>query len=139
MPEERKPFEIWAVIELFGHKQVAGRVTEEPLFGTALLRVDVPAVSEWPAHTKYFGGTSIYAVHPCSEEVARATAERLAEQYGYTPMPVAVPELNEARRIIREAQAARGGTKQLAPAGSFADQFDDDDDDDDFDEDDLPL
>jgi len=35
-------FETWAVVELFGHVRMAGRVTEQELFGSKLGRVDVP-------------------------------------------------------------------------------------------------
>lgn len=35
-------FEGWAVVELFGHNQIAGYVTDAPQFGTSMMRVDVP-------------------------------------------------------------------------------------------------
>jgi hypothetical protein len=125
MQAEKKPFETWAIVELMGHNQIAGRVTEEPIAGTALLRVDVPQVGEWPGHTKYFGGGSIYAIHPCTEDIARSAAERLQSQYGYTPLPVAVPELTEARAVLADAARTRIALAAGQPARGA---FDDDDD-----------
>lgn len=114
MSDQQQGLDTWAVVELLGHRQIAGRVTEEPVAGTNMLRVDVPAVDEWPAHTKYFGGGSIYAIHPCTEDIARKASANLAAAWGYTPMPVSVPELSAASSVIREARAARS---QQLPAG----------------------
>lgn len=83
-------FDHWAVVELFGHQQLAGRVTEQSIGGAAFLRVDVPEqparpkVHAWdedqpsiPAYTRYFSGGAIYALNPCTEEVAKLAAERM--------------------------------------------------------------
>lgn len=41
--DESKPtFDSWAIVEIMGHDKYAGRVTEEPLFGVNMLRIDVP-------------------------------------------------------------------------------------------------
>jgi len=86
-------FESWAVVELMGHHVLAGYVTEAEHFGTALLRIDVPADPEdteaRPAFTKYFGAASIYGVTPCSEEFARVARKRTSER----PVSVYMPEL----------------------------------------------
>lgn len=66
----------WAVVELFGHKTIAGRITKETsLF--PLLRIDVPATSAAPAYTVEYGPAAIYGITYVSEQVARATAESL--------------------------------------------------------------
>lgn len=114
MEAEKKPFETWAIVELMGHHQIAGRATEESIAGQNMLRVDVPAVGERLPHTKYFGGGSIYAIHPCTEAIACAAAERLATRWGYTPLPVAVPDLTEAMDTIKRAEAARASTPVAA-------------------------
>lgn len=36
----------WAIVELFGHKVIAGEISEVDVAGTQMLRVDVPAVGE---------------------------------------------------------------------------------------------
>lgn len=135
MQAEKRPFETWGVVELMGHQQIAGRVTEESIAGVNMLRVDVPELSpERPGHTKYFGGGSIYAIHPCSEELARQVADRLAHQYGFTPLPVAVPDLTQAMNVVRQAEAARASVPALA--SGVSDDYEDEDDEDDYDQDD---
>lgn len=67
----------WAIVELMGHKVVAGYVTEETKFGTPLCRIDVPETSAHPQFTQLYGGSALYCVTPVSEEVARLTAERM--------------------------------------------------------------
>ena len=77
------------MVELFGHQQIAGRVTEASIGGCSFLRVDVPdqpaldkrgyyeAQPELPAYTRYFGQGAIYAMTPCSEDAARMVATRI--------------------------------------------------------------
>lgn len=36
----------WAVVEIFGHQRYAGQVSEQPIAGDKLVRVDVPAIPE---------------------------------------------------------------------------------------------
>ena len=81
-----KSFETWAVIEVMGHKRLAGFVTEQTVAGAAFVRVDVPAVLnadttvELPAFTKLLGAGSIYAITPCTEETARAFVCKMRER-----------------------------------------------------------
>lgn len=78
----------WAVVELFGHKTIAGQITKEtnPF---PLLRIDVPATSDYPDYTVEYGPTAIYGITYVSEEVARATAESLRVR----PINVYTPDL----------------------------------------------
>jgi len=79
MMEEKETltFEGWAIVELFGHNQIAGYVTDTPQFGTSMMRVDVPEFGDNPGYTKFFGGSAIYAITPTTEEIARMAAARL--------------------------------------------------------------
>lgn len=78
----------WAVVELFGHKTIAGQITKETgLF--PLLRIDVPATSDYPAYTVEYGPAAIYGITYVSEAVAKATAESL----GVKPIAVYSPDL----------------------------------------------
>lgn len=70
-------FDHWCIVELMGHQRIAGRVTEQNVFGTALMRVDVPEVDGHPGFTKFYGASAIYAVTPVDERVARAVASSL--------------------------------------------------------------
>jgi hypothetical protein len=73
MPEEN---EQWAVVEIMGHVQTAGRISRPGDWG-GLLRVDVPTDGTY--RTEYYGMAAIYAVKLVSEEIARAYAERNTE------------------------------------------------------------
>lgn len=75
--ETKTTFEGWAVIELFGHNQIAGYVTDTAQFGASMMRVDVPEIGDNPGYTKFFGGAAIYAITPTTEEIARIAAQRL--------------------------------------------------------------
>jgi hypothetical protein len=70
-------FDIWCMVELFGHSKIAGRCTEQNIAGTNMLRVDVPETSKQPAFTRFFGSGAIYAINPIDEETARFYANKL--------------------------------------------------------------
>lgn len=75
-------FDHWCIVELMGHQRIAGKVTEQNVFGTALMRVDVPEVEGRPGFTKFYGASAIYAVTPVEEQVVRA----LAQAYDVRPV-----------------------------------------------------
>lgn len=70
-------FELWCLVELFGHNKIAGLVTEQTIGGSSFIRVDVPAVGETQPFTRFFNGTAIYALNPMEEDTCKAIAERL--------------------------------------------------------------
>lgn len=78
--------EQWAIVEIFGHQRIAGRVTEQTIGGCAFVRVDVPACDEIPGHsaaqafTKLYGQGAIYAITFVDEAAARMTARQLRIQ-----------------------------------------------------------
>lgn len=77
MPEETTPkFEHWAIVELFGHQQIAGHVTECVIAGQGFIQVDVPTVEDQPGYTRLLGPSSIYSIIPTTEEVCRAFVDR---------------------------------------------------------------
>lgn len=65
-------FEAWGLVELMGHQRVAGRLSEQPLGGGNLLRVDIPNGETF--RTAYYGASAIYAVHITDEAAARKLA-----------------------------------------------------------------
>jgi len=70
-------FESWAIVELFGHNQIAGKCSEQNIAGTNMLRVDVPETDEQPPFTRFLGSGAIYAINPVTEEIARHWARSL--------------------------------------------------------------
>ena len=71
------PPEEWAIVEVMGHRQHAGRISEVTRFGAVLLRVDQPAGDGFA--TVLIGGASIYALTIVTEARARATAARMSD------------------------------------------------------------
>jgi hypothetical protein len=45
------PFETFAIVELFGHSIISGKVSEQVIGGASFVRVDVPAVDGTEAYT----------------------------------------------------------------------------------------
>lgn len=68
--KEVPTFNEWALVELFGHQRIVGRVSETTMAGGAFLRVDVPAVAENKAFTRFYGPGAIYCISPVTEEIA---------------------------------------------------------------------
>ena len=86
------PPDIWACVEIFGHRKHYGRIKEVERFGTKMLRVDVPAATADPRlgedetyETFLYGGASIFSLTPMTEEAARKWAEAERPK-PYTPM-----------------------------------------------------
>lgn len=75
MGEENTAYTGWAVVELMGHRRIAGHVSEAAQYGTAMIRIDVPTTEGEPI-TQFYGGASIYCLSPVTEDVARAVALR---------------------------------------------------------------
>jgi hypothetical protein len=97
---EQEKFESWAIVELFGHQQIAGRVTEASIGGCSFVRVDVPEQPPVPKHhdwdhdqpaiaayTRYFGNGAIYALNPCSEDIAKRAAASIRQR---PPLPFSI-------------------------------------------------
>lgn len=73
-------FESFAIVEVMGHKQYAGYVTEQTIGGVSFVRVDVAEENGLPGFTKLLGAGAIYAITPCTEETARAFARQTGER-----------------------------------------------------------
>lgn len=62
----------WVMLELMGHRQRIGLAREEEVAGGLMLRIDIPTSAEAEEYvTEYYGASSIYALRPISEDVAR--------------------------------------------------------------------
>ncbi len=87
--EQRTPFDEWAILELMGHRRLAGRVTEQEIGGSTMIRIDVFTTDpEQPAiATQFYSSGAIYCITPTSEEIARKMS------HVWQPEPVSRYEL----------------------------------------------
>ncbi|MBI9042893.1 MAG: hypothetical protein JEZ06_00320 [Anaerolineaceae bacterium] len=69
-------FDVWAVVELFGHQVIAGKVCEHEIAGKGFIRVDVPESNGLLGYSRLFGPDAIYSINPTTEEVVLAHCER---------------------------------------------------------------
>lgn len=78
MDENNTPqFDQWCVVELFGHQQIAGRVSDQTIAGQGFIRVDVPETNGRPGFTRMFGAGAIYSIIPTTQEIATRYAANL--------------------------------------------------------------
>ena len=77
--EVQEPAPEYAVIEIFGHRRLAGRITEVEKFGTKLLRIDIPERGDFENGftSQMYGGASLFSVTPCD----LATVQRMNKPY----------------------------------------------------------
>ena len=77
MDDKKQGFEEWALLELFGHSKLAGKVSEITIAGGAFVRVDVPDKTGRIVLTKFLHPNAIYAISPCDENIAVAAASNI--------------------------------------------------------------
>jgi hypothetical protein len=56
-----------------GHRRLAGLLSEQNVGGAAFIRIDVPST---PPVTQLYAPGAVYAITPCTEDVARAVAAK---------------------------------------------------------------
>jgi hypothetical protein len=80
----------WAIVELMGHRKLAGHVTEQEIAGSSFLRLDIHSENH-PVVTQYYSPGAVYCITPTTEEIARKMGERSR------PQPVTRYELEPPR------------------------------------------
>lgn len=118
----------YGIVELMGHKIVAGLVSNHVMGSAALLRVDVPATSAFPGFTQLYGTAAIYCVTFVSEEVARKAAEATK----VNPVSVYVPDLVTREQMEKTVQTWKDEVTRLRnglpePSERLFERVDDDD------------
>jgi hypothetical protein len=73
----QQTFESFALVELFGHNRMAGKVTEQSIGGATFIRVDVPETSKQPGFSRMLNPSAIYAINPITEEAMNELAKNL--------------------------------------------------------------
>ena len=112
-------FEVHAIVELFGHNKIAGKVTEQTIGGSTLLRIDVPDTKSQPAFTRFMHINAVYAINPVTEEVATQYAENLKV------MPIQSWDAREVLNRIDEQKKLAAG---YVPNQDHMDEEEEDDD-----------
>lgn len=79
--------EQWAIVSLFGHRNVVGRVSDAQYGGCAFVRVDV-LMGDGQERTAYYGQAAIYSI----EFVDQATARLIAHRNERLVAPFMLPE-----------------------------------------------
>ncbi len=95
---QQETFESWALVELFGHQKIVGKVTEATIGGCSFVRVDVPEHGKEQAYTKFYGNGAIYAMTPLSDDVGKALLARIR------PDPISRFDLPELRGPASKAR-----------------------------------
>lgn len=84
-------FETWAIVELFGHTKIAGKVAEQQIAGGTFLRVDVPDLEGRPCFTRFYGASAIYSITPTTRLIAQRAADAMQVQ-PFTVYGIVLPE-----------------------------------------------
>jgi len=91
-PPQSEGLKAWALVELFGHQRIVGRVTVDPVDFPGMIRVDVPDLLKEgkvvrEGFTRYFGRGALYGVTPISEQSVR---ELLPHVDGHPSRPLSI-------------------------------------------------
>ena len=83
--------EEFAVVEVFGHRRLVGRIQEVEKFGTKLLRIDLPNEGDFAKGfvSQLYGGRAIFSVTPCTA----AYVEREHKPYRAAGLLAPPPEM----------------------------------------------
>jgi hypothetical protein len=90
--EQKPAFEGWVILELMGHRRLAGYLSEQTIGGASFLRIDVPG-DEGNVATQLYSGSAVYCITPTTEAIARKVAK------SSEPAPVTKWELREDRAL----------------------------------------
>lgn len=67
---DKKIFEEWAILELMGHRRLAGLVKEETIGAASFIRIDVPDEDGKSTATQFYNPAAIYCITPTTKEMA---------------------------------------------------------------------
>lgn len=97
---DTEKFEAWAIVDLFGHKRLAGHVQEFEIGGHGFLRIDIPPLLDEKGEYKrkgfsrFINPKAVYEIQPVDQGTAHRVAASLSVE-PFTPweMPEHVPAL----------------------------------------------
>lgn len=133
-----QPADQWAIVEIMGHVQTAGRISRPSDWG-GLLRVDVPDGDRY--RTEFYGFAALYSVKLVSEQIARAYAQPVHETVTYDA-PIVTREQHQAalsrmrehsNRLEQERNELQRRLLAIQALPAPQEHTDDSDEDDDYD------
>lgn len=77
---QTEKIELFAVVELFGHQRISGKVTEQAFGSSTFVRIDVPETKAQPPFTRMVNPSAVYAINPVTEEVMLQMAENIQQK-----------------------------------------------------------
>jgi len=80
-------FDEYAILELMGHRKLAGKVSEHTIGGSTFIRIDIPGGTA----TQFYNPSAVYCITPTTKDIA----ERFSKEN--TPQPVERWELPAPR------------------------------------------
>ena len=84
MTTTNEPFESWAVLEIMGHRRIAGYVSERMIGGKPMLKIEVPKGNDITV-TTYCSAESVFSLTPCDEADAVAAAKTIGGGFNEQP------------------------------------------------------
>lgn len=107
MSEATHPPGEYAIVELFGHTTLVGRISEVERFGAKMMALEPLFQGQFLAPVLH-GGAAIYRLTPCSAEVAFARAPRDAYHLPTAIRSIVPAALLEAPRSVVDGDAEDG-------------------------------
>jgi hypothetical protein len=107
--------EAWAIVELFGHQRVAGRISDHAFGGETFVRVDIPKDGSY--YTRLFGKGAIYCINLTDEAAARAAAN------AFVSKPTYAYELESSVRRLQPPNGSGQGGDEEESAAADEDLF----------------
>lgn len=90
----------FAIVEMMGHRQIAGAIRQSELAPGALIRVDVFGSNGEIERTEHIGTAAVYDITICSEQTAKTAA------IANTPEPSFAYDILRARPADRQLPMA---------------------------------
>ncbi len=74
----------WCILELMGHRRLAGLVSEVKIAGQGFLQIDIPDLDPDNWTTQFYAPSSVYGITPTTEEIATTVATQSASRPVHT-------------------------------------------------------
>lgn len=102
--ERKAAFEGWVILELMGHRRLAGYLREETVAGAAFVRIDVPG-DKGAIATQFYSPSAVYCITPTTTNV-RAGRRSWPRKYATAGRP----RTRKTMRNHAESHCERGFT-----------------------------